>query len=426
MVNHVGARLVADAAGVTGLTSGLSVAMASTRRRAGGHDRGRVLADIAVMLADGGRFISDLAVLRDQPGVFGEVASTPTAWRTLGAIGDAEREAIARARADARRVAWAAGADPGFYVIDLDGTLVNAHSDKQGAAGNYKGGFGFHPIVAFLDGTGEALAGKLRPGNAGSQHAGDHVEVLSAALAQLPVDPTQVEVIARVDTAGCSHEFVNGCRERHVIFAVGHPLTQDLATILINVPKRRWRLAISADGTEVCEGREIAEVTDLVDLSGWPTGTRMIVRREDPHPGAQLTFTDIEGRRYQAFITDHPEDDIGFLEAMHRGRGRCEQHIANAKDTGLSSMPSASFPINQAWLQCVLIAHDLLAWTRALALDDDLATAAPKRLRYTLFHVAGQITRSGRRTRIRLADNWAWTNQLIEAFNRIRNIPLRI
>jgi hypothetical protein len=425
IVNHVGARLVADVAEVVGLRAALSAAMAPTKRRRGGHDRGRVLVDLAVALADGGETISDLAVLGDQPALFGDVASSSTAWRTLDAVGPGQLDAIAAARAEARARAWALGADPGFYVVDLDATLVNSHSDKECAAGNYKGGFGFYPLVAYLDATGEALAAKLRPGNAGSGDAADHVEVLDAALAQLPLDPQEAEVIARADSAGCSHGFLDACRERHVRFVVGAPLTQEVAKVLVKVPRGRWETAISADGSDTCEGREVAEVTDLLDLSGWPVGTRAIVRREEPHPGAQLTFTDVDGHRYQLLLTDHPSTDIGFLEALYRGRGRCEQRIADAKDTGLANFPSHRFAINEAWMTEVLIAQDLLVWTRLLALDGELAVAEPKRVRYTLLHVAGVLARSGRRTRLRLAASWPWTPQLVAAFGRVHALPLR-
>ena len=227
VVAHVGSRLLCDLADELGVTAGLSVAMEPTKRRRRGHDRGRVLVDLAVMLAGGGETISDLAVLRDQPGLFGEVASLATAWRALDAIDDAALARIAVARAAGRRQAWAAGTDPGFYVIDIDATLVTAHSEKEGAAPTYNRGFGFHPLLAFLDTTGEALAAKLRPGNAGSGTATDHVEVLDAALVQLPVDPAAVEVIARADSAGLSHGFVDACRARHVRFTIGHRLTAE-------------------------------------------------------------------------------------------------------------------------------------------------------------------------------------------------------
>ena len=133
-------------------------------------------------------------------------------------------------------------------MIDLDATLVSAHSDKEQAAPTYKRGFGFHPLLAYLDATGEALAGMLRPGNAGSGTATDHVTVLSDALAQLPIDPLEREVIARADSAGWSHGFVDACRDRHVRFVIGHQLTVDIASVLVDVPERAWQPAITADG----------------------------------------------------------------------------------------------------------------------------------------------------------------------------------
>ncbi len=422
VVNHAGARLLCDLAEATGLADGLSAAMAGTKQRRRGHDRGEVLVDLAVMLADDGKSISDLAILRNQPALFGEVASTPTAWRTLDAIDEAVLAGIGRARAQARAAAWAAGMDPGFYVLDFDGTLVNSHSEKEGAAPTYKRGFGFHPLLVYLDATGEALAGKLRPGNAGSNTTADHVEVLDAALEQLPVDPHKVEVVARADSGGLSHGFVDACRERGVRFAIGYDLTETVRSAVLAVPKRRWVPAVSADGMEERDGAEVAEITDLLDLSGWPAGTRAIVRREDPHPGAQLTFTDIDGHRFQVFITDLPDPDIAYLEALHRGRGRTEQRIRDAKDTGLRNLPSESFAINAAWLAIVLTAQDLMAWTQFLCLDGELARAEPKRLRYCLFHTAAVITRSGRRTSLRLADGWPWAQELVNAFHRLRTL----
>lgn len=417
--------MLCDLADALGLTAGLSVAMAPTKLRRRGHDRGQVLVDLAVMLADGGEAISDLAVLRDQPNLFGEVASLATAWRTLEAVDEATLARIAAARAAARAQAWAAGADPGFYVIDFDGTLVNSHSDKEGAAPTYKRGFGFHPLLAYLDATGEALAAKLRPGNAGSNTAVDHVEVLDAALVQLPVDPHQQEVIARTDSAALTHGFIDACRARGVRFAVGHDLTEPIRTACISVPNAWWSPAITADGTDEREDAEVAEITDLVDLSRWPDGTRAIVRREDPHPGAQLTFTDYEGRRFQVFITDLDDPDVAYLEALHRGRGRAEKRICDAKDTGLANLPSANFAINAAWVQLVLVAQDLIAWTKLLCLDGELAHAEPKRLRYCLFHAAGIIIRSGRRTRLRIAAGWPWVDELVNAFTHVNTLALR-
>ncbi len=438
IVNHVGARLVADLADEVGLTAALSAAMAPTKQRRRGHDRGDVLVDVAVMLADGGETISDVAVLRDQPALFGDVASHPTVWRTLEAIDAAAMERVKSARARARANAWAAGVDPGFYVIDLDATLIGSHSEKQHAAPTYKRGFGFHPLMAYLDATGEALAGLLRPGNAGSGTAADHVTVLDDALAQLPIRPDPVEaggdgteVIVRSDSAGWSHTFVNHCRARHVNFVIGHRLTVDIAKALVKVPKRTWSPAISADGSDWRDHAEVAEITHLVtdvfDTSRtWPPGLRVIARRELPHPGAQLTFTDVDGHRFQVFVTDIDDPDIAYLEALYRGRGRAERQICDTKATGLTNLPSHSFAINTAWLQLCLTAHDLLAWTRALILDNDLATAEPKRLRYRLFHTAGHLATTGRQRFCRLSNDWPWTSELVDAFDRLGTIRLQI
>jgi hypothetical protein len=425
VVSHAGARLLCDLAEKLGLAAALSAAMAPTKKRRRGHDRGEVLLDLAVTIADGGEAISDLAVLRDQPDLFGEVASAATAWRALEAVDRTALERVRAARAAARATAWAAGADPGFYVIDIDGTLVTSHSEKEGAAPTYKRGFGFHPLVSYLDATGESLAGVLRPGNAGSGTAADHLAVLEDSLAQLPVDPGDKEVIARTDSAGCSHAFLQGCRQRRVRYVVGHPLTAEIAGVLVSLPERAWSPAISADGTDEREHAEVAEVTTAVDLSRWPGGTRMIARREDPHPGAQLTFTDVDGHRFQVFVTDLSEPDVAFCEALYRGRGRAERRICDAKDTGLKNLPSASFAINEAWLEIALVAQDLLAWSRLLLLGGGLARAEPKRLRYCLLHAAGLLVRHGRRTTLRLAAGWPWGDELVGAFTALQGLRLR-
>ncbi len=419
VVTHAGARLLADLAEDLGLRAGLSVAMAPTKTRRRGHDRGQVLTDLAVALADGGRAISDLRTLIDQPSLFGEVASVSTAWRALEAIDEAALERIASARASARAAAWAAGMDPGFYVIDIDGTLVSSHSDKEGAAPNYKRGFGFYPLMSYLDATGEPLAGLLRPGNAGSGTAADYVRVLEDSLAQLPINPDEHEVICRSDSAGASHVFLDACRKRHVRFVIGHPLTTEVASAVLGAAESAWVPAISADGTEELDWAEVAEVSDLLDLSSWPEGTRAIARREVAHPGAQLTFTDVDGRRYQVFLTDHPSADICFLEGLYRGRGRCECAIRDAKDSGLSNLPSASFALNAAWLAVVMIAGDLLAFAKALLFSAEFRRAEPRRLRYCLLHSAGVVVSSGRRRTLRLAASWPWSEELAGAFSRL-------
>ena len=247
--------------------------------------------------------------------------------------------------------------------------------------------------------------------------------VLDAALAQLPVPASKV--IARTDSAGLSHGFLDACRERQVRFVVGHRLTAELAAVVAGLADRCWRPAVTADGSDEREGAEVAEVAGLVDLSGWPPATRMIARREDPHPGAQLTFTDIDGHRFQLMVTDLDDDDIAYLEALYRGRGRAERAICDAKDLGLANLPSASFAINQAWLAIVGMAQDLLAWARHLTLDGDLARAEPKRLRYCLLHAAAQLVTSSRRRTLRIAEGWPWAADLVAAFDRLHALPLR-
>ena len=428
---HAGARLLADLADGVGLTAALSEAVASTKVRDRGHDRGRVLVDAAVMVADGGEAICDIAAMAGQPQLFGEVASPATLWRTLAAVGEHRIEPVKAARAQARRAVWAAGGDPGFYVIDIDATLVDSHSDKQAAAGTYKGGWGFHPLMAYLDATGECLAAMLRPGNAGSNTASDHIEVLDDALAQIPVDPQVVEVTLRADSAGCTRELLKACRERGVRFCVSHPLSIDTAQAITEVPDECWQPALSADGAELRDHADVAEITDRADLSRWPDGTRMLARREDPHPGAQLSFCDSAGRRLQVLITDiadnaHNGTDIAYIEALHRGRGRAERQISDHKATGLAKLPSHSLAINTAWLQITMCAHDLLAWTKQLALDGDLAKAEPKRLRYCLLHTAARLVTTGRQNLCKLSQDWPWTPDLLAAFARVHNLPLLI
>jgi hypothetical protein len=243
--------------------------------------------------------------------------------------------------------------------------------------------------------------------------------VLDAALEQLPVDPAKREVICRTDAGGTSHTLAAACRERYVRFIGGVQVHAPLAGVILALPQSAWQPTVSADGSQIRETGEVAEITDLVGLSPWPPGSRMLVRREQPHPGAQLRFTDVDGYRYQVFVTDLPDADLAYLEALYRGRGRMECRIRDAKDTGLANLPSHDFTINTAWLALVLIAADLLAWLKALCLQGELANAEPKRLRYTLLHTAGVLVRSARRTTLRLAVGWPWATDLLTAFARL-------
>ena len=429
---HAGTRLLAEMAEFTGLTGALSEALASTVQRARRHDPGRVLLDMALTLADGGDCLSDLAVLRDQPCLFGPVASTPTASRVIDSV-DAERlGAIRAARAQARARAWAAGLCPvrktGPLIIDFDATLVDAHSVKGGAGPTYKGGYGFSPLACFLDATNEALAVLLRPGNRAPHNADDHIEVLELALAQLPVAPKGtdpdhgVAMLARTDSAGASHRFVDALVERGIEFSIGMEMRKPLRLAVLALPKTAWTEAVTAE-CAIREGAEVAELVGL-DLSHWPVGTRAIVRREEPHDGAQFSLFDPDGWRHQVFITNSSDTDITYLEARHRGHARIEDRIRCAKDTGLRNLPFGDFANNACWVELICLAQDLFAFTQGLVLEGDLASAEPKRLRYALLHTAARLTTTARKTTLRLQHEWPWAPALADAFARLRSLPL--
>jgi hypothetical protein len=310
IAGHAGAALLGELADRLGLTAALGWQAGRTQTSRHRHGAGAVLRDLAVLLADGGDCLSDLAVLREQPELFGPVASTPTAWRMIEQVAcDPDGLAGLRAgRAHARAAAWRAGAHAdGLLVVDVDGTLVDAHSDKQGAAGTYKGGFGFYPLVAYLDrgdGTSEALAGILRPGNAGSNTAQDHIEVLDLALAQLPRPAQAQPLLVRADTGGATHGFTDHLRQRGIRFSISLPTDERVRQAVLAVPASAWQPAVDADG-QPRSGAEVAELHAL-DLAGWPPGTRALCRREDPHPGAQLSFTDADGHRFQVLSPTSP------------------------------------------------------------------------------------------------------------------------
>jgi hypothetical protein len=420
VAGHAGGLLVAELADRVGLTNGLSAAMAHTRQRRSAHDPGVVLAHLAVMLADGGDCLSDVAVLRNVPELFGNVASDPTVFRVLDSIHADGLRNIAAARATARGRAWAAGATPEVVVIDIDGTLVDAHSEKQDATPTYKHGFGFYPIVAYLDESGEALAGLLRPGRAGSNNAADHLEVLDRALAQLPVTPGDTEMLVRTDSAGATHDFVDGCVDRGVRFSSGLPVDQRVRDALCLTQEEDWTPAVETDGA-ARDGAWVVELTELIAPGSWPERTRVIARRERPHPGAQLTlFDQHEGFRHQVFITDQTDPNIAALELRHRQRAHVENRIRAAKDTGLRNFPCVDVVCNDAWLQLVLIAQDLTAWMQALCFDGALRVAEPKRLRHRVFHAAATTAHTSRQTIVRFQRTWPWVDDIVTAFTRLR------
>ncbi len=427
VVSQVGMHLLGDLADRVGLTSAYSAAVPWTGERAPGHDRGRLLAQVAVMLAGGGQCVADMATLRDEPELFGNVASAPTIWRAVGEVDDGVLEALRRARAEARARVWAGDA-PAEVVLDVDAALVEVHSEnKESAASHFKGGYGFHPMFCFADHSGEALAGILRPGNTNANSGADQLAVVDMALAQLPAehraghgpdDPVEDvvhRVVVRTDTAGYVAAFAHALVARNVEFSIGARVNDQVSAAIGAVAADGWRRAVDGNG-EVRHRGEVAELD--VCIPGWPPGTRAICRREKPHPGYQPRLWDTNGFRHQVTLTNSAGDALD-LELRHRRHARVENSIKALRDTGLERMPFRRFAANQAWLELVLAAADLLAWLRAVALDGELARAEPKTLRYRLLHAAARLVRRARQVVLRLPANWPWALELAEAYRRV-------
>ena len=475
VVSHAGLALLRQLSDRTGLTSGLSAALPSPL---GGHDRGRVLSDLACAIADGARVISDFRVMGDQRELFGQVASVPTGWRALKEIaggGDSRRRKVTAAVSRARRHAWAQGAArhgglPPVRVADrkladvtcirLDATVVTAHSDKELAEPNFKG-FGHHPIIAACDNVAEPLAWMLRPGSAGSNTAADHLRLLGDAIAALP-PALRRRLMVTCDGAGASHALVrelDRLASRHgyqVTYSVGWELGAREKAAIGKVPETAWQIAVDGKG-EVRERRaggactdrdcahrkcwieeaDVAELTGLLregpdgdQLRAWPKAMRVFARRERPHPGAQLTLFEAEdGWRYSLWVTNLPATTKGwrgqcaYIDAAHRVHARVEDVIRTGKDTGLGHFPSHDYKVNQAWLDASMIACILLSWLKLLALDGDLARAEPKTLRYRVLNAAARLVRGGRRRTLRIAATWPWAEEIITAWQRIQAIP---
>lgn len=452
LISSSGALLLTQTVRLAGLDRGLSTALAPWRGRRR-HDPGKVLLDVAVAVALGGDCLTDVAVVRAQPGLFGSVASDPTISRVIAdlaadeAAADAAVAAIRQAHARARAVVWdrrrpLAGTpgrrNGGQVILDIDATLVTAHSDKENAQPTYKRGYGFSPMCAFVDhgqhGTGEALIIELRPGKASPWNSADHITTLDAALAQLP-ERERAQVLVRTDAGGCSKAFLHHITDAGLEYSIGFPARDGIHTAIQTIPEDAWVDALDGDG----EPRDGAQVTDLTDWiptptkptrspakhgpQQWPATMRVIARREIPHPGAQLRLTDHNGWRITCFATNTPTTDVdpaaGWelpdLEVRHRQRARAEDRIRCLKDTGLRNLPFHGYQHNRIWLEIVALAADLLAWTQTLAFKDHEKARRwePKKLRFRILAVAGRIIRTGRRQRLRLPAGWPW-NDLID------------
>jgi len=432
VVAHVGLHALGRFADALGLGAALSARIAPSGERFPLHDRGKVLVHAMLTLAGGGESCTDVEFLRAQPALFGAVPSDSTLYRTYRQIGPATLAGLWDAIGEVRAKVWARIDAGEPVVLDIDASLVEIHSEnKDGTGPTYKGGFGFHPMFCFADATGETLAALLRPGNAAANSIVDHLAVLDAAIGQLPAhiaaghrvgdDPAMVvrPVMVRADSAGATRGFVHGCRARNVGFAVVARKNASIHAAIsrIRFDDNRWMPARSQTG-DVRSGAHVAEVTDLVDLSEWPAGTRLIVRREPLHPGAQHNLFPSLEFRYWGHYTDQHGDPVA-LDTHMRAHAHVEDHIRRLKDSGLERFPFVDLDANRARLAIVAFAADLVRWFQLDCLDGPLAIAEPKTLRWQLWHTPARTVRRARQQIVRILDDWPTAATLTRAYQRV-------
>jgi len=442
VVGHVGLHALGSFADRLGVPTVLSDAVGWDGPGVPVHDRGRVLSHVMLMLAGGGESCADIETLGSQDRLFGQVASDTTVYRTFTGTLTADtvtraRRAMAEIRSEVwRRTTVTDGGGP--VILDVDATLVEIHSEnKHGAAPHFKRGFGFHPLFCFADATGDVLSGMLRAGNATANDTRDLLSVVDDAICQLPPDIAaghrqgddedlaEHRVVVRSDSAGGTHVFTAGLRARNIGFhVVARSQTAVSAAIMIaNEDPGRWTPAVDQDGNQAKttdDGRQAAvcEVTDLVDMTGWPEGTRLIIRRQPHHPGAQTTLLPDLEYRFWGHYTDCDGDPVE-LDRQMRAHAHVEDHIQRLKDTGLQRFPFTDWEANQAWLQTIMWAADLTRWFQLLCLTGPLAKAKPRRLRWTLWHAPARIIRTARRDVVRILDGWPTTDQIVAAYRAI-------
>ena len=434
VVAHVGLHALGAFGDRLRLGDSLSARIPIAGERIPLHDRGKVLTQAMLMLAGGGEACADIEHLRSQPDLFGSVPSDSTLYRTFRSIDASVLAGLWAAMGDVRAQVWrrsSATTGTATVVVDIDSSLHEIHSEnKQDTAATYKGGFGFHPMYCFADATGETLAVRLRPGNAGANNIADHVAVLDSAIAQLPVeiavghragdDPAVVRraVQARVDSAGCT-DFVWRCRQRNVGFAVVAHSNQAIHAAISRIAGDDdvWAPALRQDGDER-PGAAVAELTDLVDLSNWPPGTRLIMRREPLHPGAQQSLFPSTLFRYWGHYTDAAGDPV-TLDVHMRAHAHVEDHIRRLKDSGATRFPFTDIDANRAWLAVVCFADALVRWFQLLCLTGPLAVTEPKTLRWGLWHAPARLVHHARRRIVRILDGWPTTAALLDAYQRI-------
>ena len=459
-------RLLADR---LGLTTGLAEVVA----RAGFvpvRHRGRALVDAACALAAGATCLSDVEAMTAQEEIFGPGggASDSTMLRALDELagrlgGDGlPGRRLARATAAARAQAWAAivarhgqlpavqvagkdltrpAPEPGgtprpVLVVRLDATLIEAASPKAQAAGNYKGGFGFHPLTSWCTNIGDALAVMQRPGNAGSFTAADHIAVLTATFSQIPAQ-WRTDVLVSIDGAGASHDVIDyltslntapehGNRGRRVEYTIGWPVDERTVAGIEQLREHDWGAAVHSDG-EVDPAAQVADLTGILRrgpdgdrLATWPADMRVIARRT-PRPATKpAKLGEHPEWEYGAFVTNTPSGQVQFLDARHRTQAHVEDRMKQFKACGARNLPSSDYDRNAAWLQLAALATSLTAWLRHLALDAELAKAATKTLRFRILSAPARLVSHARRRILKIPPGWEWSGDLATAWDRLQ------
>jgi hypothetical protein len=457
LVGHAGAILLRKAADQAGLTSALSGALArkSTSQLL---DRGIVLVSMAAAIALGATSMSDIALLAHLSPLLGPAPSGPTVRRALELAGSPRMlDRIARARARARAHAWtlidatrsgfpwlaiAGKVLEGWVVIDMDATLITAHSDKDGARPTWKKGYGFHPLGAWCRNTRECLAMKLRPGNAGSNTFTDHEEVLADALKQVP-SRFRRKIIVRVDGAGASHDLAKhllslNTKLKKALFTTGWMITAADEDAIAKIPAAAWKPGTGQDGAAE-QDKDVTEITHLLTRAEkWPDGLRWIVRRVKPSRRQAKNLTALEkktGWRYNVICTNIPDAGIPgipgshhpqFIDVLHREHACVETAgVRTAKAMGLRNLPSKTWQVNAGWVIAANIAADLAAWTRLLGHGDDaqLRDANPDTLRYRVWHLPARLARHARQRTLAISETWPWADAFLACWKRLCALP---
>ena len=457
LVGHAGAVLLRKAADQTGLAGQLSEAML-VRGSSPLLDRGIVLVSMAIAIALGAASMSDIALLAHLAPLLGTAASSPTVRRTLDLAGDKKiRDRIARARARARAHAWnliaqtergfpwlevAGKTLTGWVVIDMDATLITAHSEKEKAAPTWKKGYGFHPLAAWCRNTRECLAMLLRPGNAGSNTFTDHREVLTAAIRQVP-SRFRRRILVRVDGAGASHDLIGhllslSSPRRTLRFTCGWTIRPEDEDAIKLLPASAWKPGTCQDGA-VEEDKAVAEITHLMTRAeNWPGSLRWVVRRVKPSRRQLAKLTPYEkqtGWRYSIICANIPDAGLQgvpgshhpqYIDVLHREHACVETvGVRTAKDMGLRGLPSKIFQVNEGWVLAANIAADLTAWTRLLGHQDDpeLRDANPPTLRYRVWHLPAKLARHARQRVLAISADWPWADEFLACWNRLCTLP---